>query len=141
MQSQFRPIISQKILDSQARAVPALTLRDVWMPAVAGKALAVIGMRRAGKTTYLWQLLGQRHAQGVPREGLLYFSFEDERLAGLQAADLDLLVDEYYRLHPDWRDQRRSTFLLDEIQMVPGSCCRCLNASTMTCLITLSLKS
>ena len=120
MQSQFRPIISQKILDSQARAVPALTLRDVWMPAVAGKALAVIGMRRAGKTTYLWQLLGQRHAQGVPREGLLYFSFEDERLAGLQAADLDLLVDEYYRLHPDWRDQRRSTFFLDEIQMVPG---------------------
>jgi predicted AAA+ superfamily ATPase len=26
----------------------------------------------------------------------------------------------YYRLHPEWRDQRRVTFLLDEIQNVPG---------------------
>jgi hypothetical protein len=48
----------------------------------------------------------------VPRnrsEGLLYFSFEDVRLAGLQTKDLDLLVEEYYRLYPEWRDQRRAT--------------------------------
>lgn len=120
MQSQYRPIIRQKILDAQAAPLPSLTRRDVWLPAVAGKALAVIGMRRAGKTSFLWQLLAERHAQGTPREGLLYFSFEDERLAGLQAADLDVLVDEYFRLHPQWRDQRRCTFFLDEIQVVSG---------------------
>jgi hypothetical protein len=41
-----------------------------------------------------------RHAQGTAREGLLYFSFEDERLAGMRTADLDLLVEEYFSLHP-----------------------------------------
>lgn len=123
MSDQFRTVIRQKILDAQAAALPALpalTRRDVWLPAVPGKALAVIGMRRAGKTSFLWQLLSERHAAGTPREGLLYFSFEDERLAGLQGHDLDLLLDEYYRLHPQWRDQQRCTFFLDEIQAVPG---------------------
>lgn len=120
MEDQFRPVIRQKILDMQSAALPVLTRRDVWLPAVSGKALAVIGMRRAGKTSFLWQLLAQRHAQGTGREGLLYFSFEDERLAGLQGDGLDVLLDEYYRLHPQWRDQRRCTFFLDEIQMVPG---------------------
>ncbi|GAA3984051.1 ATP-binding protein [Comamonas faecalis] len=120
MNDLFRPVIRQKILDMQAAPLPVLTPRDVWLPAVPGKALAVIGMRRAGKTSFLWQQLAQRHAQGTAREGLLYFSFEDERLAGLQGGDLDVLVEEFYRLHPDWRDQRRCTFFLDEIQVVPG---------------------
>ena len=100
MESQFRPVIRQKILDAQAAALPVLTRRDVWLPAVKNKAIAVIGMRRAGKTSFLWQLLADRRSSGVPAEGLLYFSFEDERLAGMQASDLDVLVDEYYRLHP-----------------------------------------
>ena len=120
MKDQIRPVIRQKILDMQSAPLPALTPRDVWLPAVPGKALAVIGMRRAGKTSFLWQQLAQRHAQGTAREGLLYFSFEDERLAGLQGGDLDVLVDEFYRLHPDWRSQRRCTFFLDEIQVLPG---------------------
>ncbi|MFD2377570.1 AAA family ATPase [Ottowia pentelensis] len=68
----------------------------------------------------MWQLLADRHAQGTPREGLLYISFEDERLAGMQASDLDALVEAYYRRHPEWRDQRHCTFFLDEIQTVPG---------------------
>lgn len=120
MKRQYRNVIRQKMLDAQAASLPALTPRDVWLPAVQGKALAVIGMRRAGKTSFLWQQLARRHQQGTPRKGLLYFSFEDERLSGLQTADLDMLLDEYYRLHPDWRDARRATFFLDEIQTVPG---------------------
>jgi len=120
MEIQYRTLIQQKIIDAQQAPLPALTRRDVWLPAVKGKAIAVIGMRRAGKTSFLWQLLAERHAAGVPREGLLYFSFEDERLAGLRGADLDVLVDAFYRLYPDWRDQRRCTFFLDEIQVAPG---------------------
>lgn len=120
MESQYSPLLLQKIIDAQAAPLPGLTRRDVWLPAVPGKALAVMGMRRAGKTSFLWQLLADRHAQGTPREGLLYISFEDERLAGMQASDLDALVEAYYRLHPEWRDQRRCTFFLDEIQTVPG---------------------
>jgi predicted AAA+ superfamily ATPase len=120
MEDSFRPLLRQKILDAQAARLPGLTRRDVWCPAVAGKALAVIGTRRAGKTSFLWQLLADRHAQGTAREGLLYFSFEDERLAGMRTADLDLLVEEYFSLHPQWRDGQRCTFFLDEIQLVSG---------------------
>ncbi|NIA05498.1 MAG: AAA family ATPase [Proteobacteria bacterium] len=120
MQDQFRQVIRQKIIEGTTAAPPVLTRRDIWLPSVANKATAVIGMRRAGKTSLLWQILADRLAQGTPRPGLLYFSFEDERLAGLQAGDLDIVTQEYYRLYPEWRDQRRTTLLLDEIQVVSG---------------------
>lgn len=120
MESQLRDIVRQKIVDSLATPVPRMTRRDIRMPDIPNKAVAVIGMRRAGKTTCLWQLLADRLAQGTGREGLLYFGFEDERLAGMSVSDLNLLVEEYYRLNPDWRDRRRASFFLDEIQNVPG---------------------
>ena len=120
MEGQYQTLIRQKIVDALAAPVPAFTRRDLRLPGVPGKAVAVIGMRRTGKTTFLWQVLADRLAQGTAREGLLYFSFEDERLVGMTAADLNLLVEEYYRLHPEWRDRRRAVFLLDEIQVVPG---------------------
>ncbi len=116
----MRDFIRQKIVDSLALPIPSFTRRDVRLPGVRGKAVAVIGMRRTGKTTFLWQLLADLLAQGTAREGLLTFSFEDERLAGMSAADLNLVVEEYYRLNPEWRDQRRVVFFLDEIQNVPG---------------------
>lgn len=116
----MRDIVRQKIVDSLAAPIPEFTRRDVRLPGVKGKAVAVIGMRRTGKTTFLWQVLADRLAQGTAREGLLYFSFEDERLAGMAASDLQLLVEEYYRLHPEWRDRQRAVLLLDEIQVVPG---------------------
>lgn len=116
----MRSLIRQKIVDSLAAPVPSFTRRDVRLPDVPGKAVAVIGMRRTGKTTFLWQVLSDRLASGVAREGLLYFSFEDERLAGMTGADLHLLVEEYYALHPEWRDRQRAVFFLDEIQNVPG---------------------
>jgi hypothetical protein len=119
-EGQMREIVRRKIVDSLAAPVPAFTRRDVRLPALPGKAIAVVGMRRTGKTTLLWQVISDRLAKGTAREGLLYFNFEDERLAGMTAADLHVVVEEYYRLHPEWRDRRRATFLFDEIQAVPG---------------------
>ena len=116
----MRDLIRQKIVDSLAMPVPAFTRRDVRLPEVPGKAVAVVGMRRTGKTTFLWQVLADRLASGAAREGLLFFSFEDERLAGMAAADLHLVVEEYFTLHPEWRDRRQGLLLLDEIQVVPG---------------------
>ena len=91
MESLLRATIHQKIVDSQALPLPRLTRRDIWLPTVNGKATAVIGMRRAGKTSLLWQVLADRHAHGTSRDGLLHIGFEDERLA-------DLLVEIFYQL-------------------------------------------
>ena len=116
----MQELLRQLITDSLARPVPTFTPRDARLPAVPGKAVAVVGMRRSGKTTFLWQCLADRLTAGVPREALLYLNFEDERLADLQAADLQWVVEEYYRLAPHLRDRRRVTFFFDEIQVVRG---------------------
>jgi predicted AAA+ superfamily ATPase len=116
----MRDLLRQKIIDSLATAPPPFTRRDTHLPRISGKALAVIGPRRAGKTTFLWQVLTDRLAEGFDRKALLYLNFEDERLAGMTAADLSIMVEEYFRLHPEWRDRKQVVFFLDEVQLVPG---------------------
>jgi predicted AAA+ superfamily ATPase len=116
----MREVVRQKIADSLARDVPAFTRRDLRAPSLPGKAVSVIGMRRSGKTTYLWQLLADRMAAGADRADLLFFGFEDERLVGMAARDLDLIVDEYYKARPSARGTRTVTLFLDEIQVVSG---------------------
>ncbi|MBN2311386.1 MAG: ATP-binding protein [Candidatus Hydrogenedentes bacterium] len=117
---QIRLLIRQKVADALATPVPAHTRRDIHVPGVKGKAKVAIGMRRSGKTTFLWQCLAERLSSGMPREGLLYFSFEDERLAEMEAGELQWIVEEFFSLHPERRDRSPVTFFLDEIQVVPG---------------------
>lgn len=120
MEGRFASLLEAKVADGVTGAVPRFTRRDVHVPRIRGKALAVIGARRAGKTTFLWQCLADRLAAGAPRESLLFVSFEDERLAGLEGSGLAHLVEAFFRRHPEWRDRRRVAFFLDEIQNVPG---------------------
>jgi predicted AAA+ superfamily ATPase len=98
----------------------AWTRRDVRIPQVSGKARAVIGMRRAGKTTFLWQCLEDLLDQGRQRESLVLLGLEDDRLGGLEVAHLDWLLEEYFRRFPAFRRAERVTLCLDEIQTVPG---------------------
>jgi uncharacterized protein len=96
-----------------------LTRRDAVLPGIPGKAHAVIGMRRAGKTCFLKQLLAERR-RGAPPEHSIYLSFDDDRLAGINASQLDALLEEYYRRHPETRRKVRAAWFLDEIQLVEG---------------------
>ena len=102
--------------------LPAHTSRRIFGPAgLPGKATAIVGMRRAGKTTFLHQLRRERIERGAPRERLPYLSFEDERLAGLDASHLGVLVNEYHRRFPGPDGTAAAvTWCFDEIQIVPG---------------------
>lgn len=115
----LKRVFREQLADSVRRPLPRFTSRRVpgrlRMP---GKATAVVGMRRSGKTTFLHQLRAERIAEGVPRERLPYVSFEDERLAGLDAGSLHFLLDEYYRQFPV--TDALTTWHFDEIQVVPG---------------------
>ena len=92
----LRQAFREQLADSLRKPLSTLTPRRVFgRVRFPGKATAVVGMRRAGKTTFLHQLRQVRIEQGVPRQQLPYVSFEDERLADLEPADLDLLVSEY----------------------------------------------
>ncbi len=116
----MRSVIRQKLADSFVLELPELTRRDARVPSVPGRAHAVIGIRRAGKSCFLKQCLRDRAGTGVPRDALVYFSFEDERLAGMQAEQLSWVLEEYFLARPQFRDRREVTFCFDEIQGVPG---------------------
>ncbi len=116
----MKSAIAEKILHGTTAGVPEFTRRDTYVPTMRGKALAVIGMRRSGKTTFLWQCIADQLHAGAARESLLYFNFEDDRLAGMAARDLQQIAEAYFELQPGFRDRKTVRFFLDEIQLVPG---------------------
>jgi predicted AAA+ superfamily ATPase len=88
----LRSLLRQKLIDAVQLPLPQLTRRDTWIPRIPGKTLAVIGMRRSGKTSLLWQQVGERLAAGAERAWLPLVSFEDERLLA-QSPGVELLDD------------------------------------------------
>ncbi|MBM4047508.1 MAG: ATP-binding protein [Planctomycetes bacterium] len=114
------PVLLEKLnAGLEPARLPQLTPRDARLPKVAGKAHAVIGMRRVGKTTFLRQM--QREwQQAVGPERAIYISFDDDRLADVPLAELDRLLEEYYRRFPSLRSHETVYWLFDEIQGVPG---------------------
>jgi len=116
----LHPVLSEKLTVALALGgPPLLTPRDARLPHVPGKVHAVIGMRRAGKTTYLHQLLAARR-QAFGPERAIYLSFDDDRLADLELAQLGMLIEEHYRRHPALRARETVFWFLDEIQLVEG---------------------
>lgn len=112
-------IFDQLISDFHERDLPPVTRRDIHLPGIPGKIDTVIGMRRSGKTWFLFQVMADLMSEGVPKEALLYVNFEDDRLLPMTASDLRLIMDVYFRRYPHLRD-RECTFFLDEIQAVSG---------------------
>lgn len=119
MDDQLEQILRDKLLSAVESPIASLTRRDVVLPDIAGKAFAVIGMRRAGKTSFLQQCRGDLIAKGRASQNLVYFNFEDERLGDLRASELQRVVDAHARLFPPARGQV-VTFFFDEIQLVAG---------------------
>ena len=117
----LRLVLSDKLAESLAGPIPEGTAREFYgRVEFPDKATAVIGMRRAGKTTFLHQLRRGRIAEGAGRESVPYINFEDERLGGLDGRQLGFLVEEYSRRVSGSRDGEVVNWYLDEIQLVPG---------------------
>mgnify|MGYP002784321536 CR=1 FL=1 len=111
--------LSTFIAEAIAAPPAGLTTREVRGPiALPNKATAVIGMRRAGKTSFLHQQRQARIAKGAPPTTVPYWNFEDPLLHGLRAEQLPLLLDEHRRQHAG--EALPLLLCLDEIQLVPG---------------------
>jgi predicted AAA+ superfamily ATPase len=117
----LQDLLFERLAGSLERPLPVLTPRTahgtVRFP---GKATAVIGMRRAGKTTFLHQLRMQQLAAGVPQQRLPFLMLEDERWEVLDADVLGAVVESYYRTYPDLRGAATVHWSFDEIQNVRG---------------------
>ena len=115
-----RDALAEQLAASLRTVPPAYTPRRVTGAVrFAGKATVVVGMRRAGKTTFLHQLRQQEapNADSPPAHAP-YISFEDERLIGLDGESLGFLIEEYGRIAQD--KSAAPVWFFDEIQLVPG---------------------
>jgi predicted AAA+ superfamily ATPase len=108
---------SALIRDFEERPLPLLVRRELEPGTIPiGKALTIIGPRRAGKTYFLYDLMARL---GVQREEILYLNFEDDRFLPASVADLDFLLRTYYEMHPQMTGRTVHLFL-DEVQAVAG---------------------
>ena len=73
------------------------------------------GIRRAGKSYLLFQRIKQLLAAGTHWDEMLYVNFEDERLGGMSAMDLNLLLQTHLEMYG-----KRPMLFLDEIQNIDG---------------------
>ncbi|MEM3656374.1 MAG: ATP-binding protein [Thermoprotei archaeon] len=69
--------------------------------------LAILGIRRCGKSVFAWQLLEE--------EKFGHINFDDERLFGIRPTELDLVLQAFYELYGDL-----DFVVLDEPQNVVG---------------------
>ena len=88
------------IADWFARPLPTPTPRRIRTVGLAGKADAIIGMRRSGKTWLVLSEIAARLAAGAPRETELYISLEDERLVDVDGRSLGGLLEAWWRRFP-----------------------------------------
>ncbi len=84
------------------------------MDPVPGKALVLIGMRRAGKTYLCYQIMKDLLRQGVPKENILYLNFEDDRLFDFRLPDCQTILDVFYAQGPE-KKYEHCYFFFDEI--------------------------
>ncbi|MBF0450699.1 MAG: ATP-binding protein [Candidatus Magnetomorum sp.] len=113
----MKTIIQQRIADAINMPLPELIKRDCQVPAIPNKTFAIIGMRRSGKTYYLYQTMQAYLDRGIHRERLLYINFEDERLLDMTINDMHWIVDEYFAIFPENRGTQ-TFFFFDEIQRI-----------------------
>jgi predicted AAA+ superfamily ATPase len=96
----MQALLEQIIADLHERNLPDFTARHAVLPMLPNKIDTVIGMRRSGKTWYLYQVISNLLKKGIAKEGILYVNLEDERLHPMTASVLHWIPETYYRRYP-----------------------------------------
>ena len=113
-------LLKEIILDFQEGDLPTGVPRRLDAVAIPGKATVIIGPRRSGKSTFLFQLVERLSGDGVSRRDILYINFFDDRLRHLRHDGLQAVLDAYFSLYPEKKNARTVYCFFDEIQVVPG---------------------
>jgi len=113
-------ILKEIIVDFQEIDPPTGVRRRVAVSPVPGKATVCIGVRRSGKSTFMFQLMKKLEDSGVPRQNILYLNFFDDRLRSLRHDNLGLILEAYFSLYPEKKNTEKLYCFFDEIQVVSG---------------------
>lgn len=110
---QLKQIIRDFHLNKQFDVKP----RILQPPLDSKKIITLIGVRRCGKTSILYNMINQLSSD-YNKTKILFFNFEDERL-DLDVDELDLILQSYRELYPH-HDLSKCYFFFDEIQNICG---------------------
>jgi predicted AAA+ superfamily ATPase len=113
----MRDIFRRIIIDFQERTLNATIKRDIVVPLFSNKIITLIGVRRCGKTSILYKMIEELR-ESVDSKNIVYVNFEDDRLLGTTVGDLDDLIEGYFELYPQKRDEKIYLFV-DEVQNIP----------------------
>ncbi len=110
-------------LQEEFRAALALTEkstpRSYQFPEVKNIIKVAVGMRRSGKTYFLFQTIRQLLSVGVALNRVLYINFEDDRMLPIDHKEMGKMIDAWYTLYPENHNHCCYLFL-DEVQNVEG---------------------
>lgn len=108
------------IKDFHERRLPDPVERELRYPLETplNRAVVFSGPRRSGKTYLMYIGIKELLERGEDRDQILYVNFEDIRLAGATAQDLNDLLEVYFEIYPD-NGTKKVWFFLDEVQVVP----------------------
>jgi predicted AAA+ superfamily ATPase len=109
--------IKEVLVDFHRASLPGFNQRGLNVPLKSGKIISIIGVRRCGKTYFLFQVMKEL-LQNSDKKYLVYINFEDERL-DFKRDELDLILQSYRELYPEV-DLEEVYFFFDEIQNVEG---------------------
>lgn len=111
-----KEIVKQMIVDNQERMGTHEHMeRNVILPINSGKIITVPGVRRCGKSTLLLLTIERLLAQGVDRNRILFFNFDDERIRW-SGENLDIIITAYRELYPE-TSLKDIYIFFDEIQI------------------------
>ncbi|HPO14122.1 MAG TPA: ATP-binding protein [Candidatus Hydrogenedentes bacterium] len=113
-------MIKSIILDFQEAHLDTGVPRRMHIEPIRGKAAVCIGVRRSGKSTYMYQRIQRLLDSGVPRQNILYLNFFDDRLHTLRHENLGIIAEAFYSLYPEKKNAETVYCFFDEIQAVPG---------------------
>lgn len=120
MRNAMIEILKEMILDFQDVELATGIPRRIKVTPVMGKATVCIGVRRSGKSTFMFQLMRRLLDAGMPRQNILYLNFFDDRLHRLQHGGLSVILEAYFSLYPEKKNTEKVYCFFDEIQVVSG---------------------
>lgn len=113
----MKEIIKEIILDFQSEKLQTGISRCLDYQIVKNKIFVLIGVRRCGKTTLLYQIVDKLISEKKALiKDIVYVNFFDDRLTELKNGNLHLIPEVYYTLYPENKSNKTVFFFFDEIQ-------------------------
>ncbi len=115
--STYMDKLEEIIVEFHKEPLPRLFKRELSVPVDTDKVITIIGLRRVGKTYYLFQTIRELMDRGLEKKRIFYINFEDERISDISVNDLARIIELYYSINPG---AETLYLFFDEIQLIDG---------------------